>query len=160
MAWSDFFKSYKPDVGDVTVVSASVTPVGVTFSEQMNGWLEGLEIFENSSSHVLSAKVFSRLNIINDKIREVVALLDDYGVDTSTQYDLEHIVKSYVPDAVTIFNQLPDVDQVAGGEADRLLLEQCENIERNVVGLGESLRERVQRQMRTQTNFVDLRFTD
>jgi hypothetical protein len=132
--------------------------VPVPFSEQMISWLDELSWFERESSHLISTNVFSRLRRINDVLHELTTFISRYEIRAEDEYILKATITEYIPSALTLFNQLPASAQKDGGEADLLLLSQCDNIERSVRQLVKDMHERAQSELVTHTMFVDERF--
>lgn len=128
------------------------------FHEQMLDWLDELDWFERESSGFISTKVFSRLRVINDLFYDVNEFIKKYNIRAEEEYIIKSTITQYLPDALNIFNQLPAKDRAPGSEADRQLLDQCDNIERSVRQLNTDMHNRVKAELATQTQFVEDRF--
>jgi len=132
--------------------------VPVPFSEQLLLWVEELAWFERESSGLVSTAVFSKLRRIHDVLLELSDFITRYDVQAEEEYILKATVTDYIPSALALFNQLPASAQVDGREADLLLQQQCDSIERSLRQLVKDMHEQAQNALVTQTRFVDERF--
>jgi hypothetical protein len=130
----------------------------VPFAEQMLLWLEELSWFERESSFLVSTTVFSKLRRINDILVELSSFITRYEINAEEEYILKATITDYIPSALALFNQLPAAAQVDGKEADLLLQQQCDSIERTLRQLVKDMHDKAQTALVTQTMFVDERF--
>ena len=134
-------------------------PAAIPFHETFAGWLDELDWLERYNSHILSAKAFAQLRVISDELREFVVFLQTYEIRPEEAYVLEGTVRRHIPEAIQLFSRLTVPEQEAGKEADVMLLEQCEHIEKSVRDLNKSMRARVLDDLDSQTMFVEQQFT-
>lgn len=139
---------------------AEVAPVEKKFHEHLEDWVEELDWLERDASAFLSTDVYSRLRVINDLFRETVEFTKTYSVQAEEEYILESTLTKYIPDSLNVFRQLPANERSEGGKADLMLLEQCEDFERSVRLLNESMVNRVKNDLSAQTTFVENRFAE
>lgn len=143
--------------------SPAVNPANILapkpFHEQMIDWIDDLDWFERESSGFISTNVFSRLRVINDLLSDVNEFIKRYNIRAEEEYIIKSTITQYIPDALNIFNQLPAHDRAPGSEADRMLLDQCDNIERSIRQLNTDMHNRVKSELATQTQFVEDRFS-
>lgn len=157
--WSMIF-GRKDDRADQAAQNTPVVPPPVApFHETFTGWLDELDWLERRNSHILSAKAFAQLRVISDELREFVMFLQTYEIRPEEAYVLEGTVRRHIPDAIQLFSRLTVPEQEAGKEADVMLLEQCEHIEKSVRDLNQSMRARVLDDLDSQTMFVEQQFT-
>jgi len=159
MVWS-IFGGRRDNQNNPVAAAAATALAPAPFPEQLAEWIEELNWYERESSGILSASVYSRLRIISDLLVNINSFIKDYPIRPEDEYILKSTVTDYIPSALNIFNQLPSHEQVPGGEADVMLLDQCENIERSVRKLNTEMHERVKSNLASQTIFVENRFNN
>lgn len=131
----------------------------VPFVQKMDEWLDMLDWYERECSAYVSTRVYSRLRGINDLLRKTRPFLTTYNIRAEEEYLIKATLTSYIPDALNLFNQLPAEERYDGSVADKQLLTQCDNYEKSMLELLESMKQQVERDLDVQTAFVEERFS-
>lgn len=156
MVWAGLFG--KRDRSQATIPAAPIV-AAPTFREQFPVWINDLDWSVRGSSNILSAEAFAKLRIISDELKELAQFVQSYSIRTDQEHVLKGAVCSDIPDALTLFKQLPAEEQAAGGAADLMLLDQCRNIDRKIRDLNESMKDQVLDALDSHTIFVEKQFT-
>lgn len=137
-----------------SVTAAVVKPFTTTATEQ----LDSLAVYVKSVSGVISAEVYSEIRHIDDVMRPLLKFLEGQDVGMENQVIITKMITEYVPDPLQIFIRLTKAEQVEGGAADLLLLEQFNLLSVNSEKIAEEIRSQVLKELQTQAIFIKDRF--
>jgi hypothetical protein len=141
-------------------VNVPAPVVEVPFHEKAVADLNGLAVWEKKISGLVSTEVFSLIRSIDDVLRPLVKFLESHLTAIEFQIFLTKMITEYIPDPLNIFFRLPAADQVPGGEADLLLIEQYVTILKNAQELSDNIHDQVMNELKTQAIFIDNRFRE
>ncbi len=155
MGW---FSNKRNNQNVAATVAATVT--AVPFHEKMDKWIDGLDWYERECSGYVSPEAFSILRRMNDTFVEISFFLRSYQVRAEEEYILESTILKYIPDTLSLYNQLPEEERVDGDEADKQLITQFNTMFNNIKDLNKQMHENIKKDLRQQTAFVEDRFTN
>ena len=156
-----FGKSKKEDQAPHSVNPSVPSPFpeksfGDTFSDN----LAHLDALIRASSNVLSVKAHLYLTVISDKLHALCSFLDDYDIRAEEEYILDKLVTRYIPDTVDLFCKLDSSQKHPGGNADKEVIKQCADFEKNIDRTFVLMKQNCQRKLDVQTSFVNERLKD